>query len=165
MLHKNSRERFDKLQNVFRRLMRNFNLDDLDDFIATVNTMPTWMKHDVSLVQEQRDAIAGFTVPESVDWQICTQIANRQKHVLPQTRHGHPALQVNSVRATSGAPGVLLPPRTIGAGQEIFVDYGGTKESALALVIRTFRHFHYMFEMAVVPPAQRQIPSLSDLVG
>jgi hypothetical protein len=168
MLHKTSRERYDKLKKVFRRLMRNFNTDDLDDFIATANSMREWMKHDPSLIQEQRDAIARFTVPESLDWQICNQIANRQKHVRPQ-RPGGPALRVNSVLVNPGGRGILLQStqamQVIGAGDEIFVDYSGTQESALAFVIRTFKHFHYMFEMAPTPPAQRQIPKLADLVG
>ena len=168
MLHKTSRERYDKLKKVFRRLMRNFNADDLDDFIATANSMPEWMKHDPSLIQEQRDALGRFTVDGSLDWQICNQIANRQKHVRPQ-RMGGPALRVNSVQVNRGGRGVLLQStqamRVIGAGDEIYVDYSGTQESALAFVIRTFKHFHYMFEMAAIPPAQRQIPTLSDLVG
>jgi hypothetical protein len=62
MLHKNSHERYEKLKRLFRRLMRRFNVDDLDDFIATANSMPEWMKNDPSLVQEQQDAIARFTV-------------------------------------------------------------------------------------------------------
>ena len=166
MLHKTSRERYDKLKKLFHRLMNRFNVDDLDDFIATANSMPEWMKHDPSLIQEQRDAIARFTVEGSLDWQICNQIANRQKHVKTQRQGGTPLL-VNSVQRKSGGPGILLPPsmRVIGAGDEIFVDYGGSRESALAFVIRTFKHFHYMFEMAPVPPAQRHIPTLSDLVG
>jgi hypothetical protein len=166
MLHKNSRERYTKLRKVFRRLMRNFNLDDLDEFIATANSMPEWMKNDPSLTQERRDALARFTVPESLDWQICNQIANRQKHVKPQRQGGAP-LQVNSVQIHSGGRGIWLrtSPLVIGAGEEVFIDYGGRKESALAFVIRTFKHFHYMFEMAPVPPAQRHIPTLSDLAG
>src|ERR1019366_7502193 len=107
MLHKTSRERYDKLKKVFRRLMRNFNADDLDDFIATANSMPEWMKHDPSLIQEQRDALGRFTVDGSLDWQICNQIANRQKHVRPQ-RMGGPALRVNSVQVNRGGRGVLL---------------------------------------------------------
>ena len=168
MLHKTSRERYDKLKKLFHRLMNRFNVDDLDDFIATANSMPEWMKHDPSLIQEQRDAIARFTVAGSLDWQICNQIANRQKHVKLQ-RQGGPALRVNSVQVNPGGRGVLLQSkqamRVIGAGDEIFVDYGGSRESALAFVIRSFKHFHYMFEMAPVPPAQRHIPTLSDLVG
>ncbi len=168
MLHKTSRERYDKLKRIFRRLMRNFNVDDLEDFILTANSMPVWMENDPSLIQEQRDAIARFRVDESIDWQICHQIANQQKHVRPQ-RPGGPSSQVNSVKINPGGRGVLLQStrsaRVIGAGEEISVDYSGTHESALAIVIRTFKHFHYMFEMAPVQPAQRQIPTLADLVG
>ena len=78
MLHKNSRDRYDKLQRVFRRLMSSFNVDDLEDFILTVNSMPGWMKGDPSLIQEQRDALARFTAENSLDWQICHQIADFQ---------------------------------------------------------------------------------------
>jgi hypothetical protein len=168
MLHKTSRDRYDKLKRVFRRLMRNFNLDDLDDFIATANSMPVWMENDPSLAQEQRDALARFTVDESLDWQICHQIANQQKHARPQN-HGRRVPQVGQPQINSGGRGILLQStrsaRVIGAGEEISVDYSGTQESALAFVIRTFKHFHFMFEMAPIPPAQRQILTLSDLVG
>lgn len=145
-----------------------FNVDDLDDFIETANSMPEWMKYDPSLIQEQRDALARFMVDGSLDWQICHQIANRQKHVKPQ-RPGGPALRVNSVKINPGGRGILLrstrSAQVIGAGADISVDYSGFKESALAFVIRTFKHFHYMYEMAPVPPSQRQIPTLADLVG
>jgi hypothetical protein len=136
MLHKTSRERYDKLKTHFRRLMRNFNVDDLEDFILTANSMHLWMENDPSLVQEQRDAVAQFRVDVSVDWQFCHQIANQQKHPRPQN-HGRSVPQVNY----------------------------SCEQEALAFVIRTFKHFHYMFEMAPVPPAQRQIPTLADLVG
>lgn len=168
MLHKSSSERYDKLKMHFRRLMRNFNVDDLEDFILTVNSMPVWMENDPSLVQEQRDALARFTVDGSLDWQICNQIANRQKHVRPQRQSGRP-LRVNSVQVDPGGRGILLQStrsaRVIGAGEEISVDYSGTQESALAFVIRTFKHFHYMFEMAPIPPTQREVPKLADLAG
>lgn len=168
MLHKTSRERYEKLKKLFRRLMLNFNVDDLEDFILTVNSMPVWMENDPSLIQEQRDALARFTVDGSLDWQVCNQIANRQKHVRPQ-RQGGPALRVNSVQVRHGGSGILRQSaqsaQVIGAGDEICVDYAGAQESALATVIRTFKHFHYMFEMAPIPPAQRQIPKLSELVG
>ena len=59
MLHKNSRERYGKLKKEFRRLMQNFNVDDLDNFIATANSMRKWMKEDSTLIQEQRDALHG----------------------------------------------------------------------------------------------------------
>lgn len=166
MLHKNSQDRYDKLKKVFHRLMRNFNRDDLDDFIATANSMPDWMNDDPSLIQEQRDHLARFTVQESMDWQICHQIANRQKHPKPPRQSGA-GLQVKSVQVKAGAPGILLTPfpQIIGAGEEIFIDYGGHRESALAFVIRTFKHFHYIFEMARLPPAKRKIPTLADLAG
>jgi hypothetical protein len=126
------------------------------------------MTNDPSLLHEQRDELARFTDDRSIDWQICKQIANRQKHVKPQ-RQGGPALRVNSCTKTSGARGVLLqtPQSThvIGAGEEILVDFAGSGESALAFVIRTFKHFHYIFEMAAIPPAQRRIPTLAELIG
>jgi hypothetical protein len=166
MLHKTSRERYDKLQRVFRRLMRNFNVDDLEDFILTVNSMPGWMEGDPSLIQEQRDALARFTVENSLDWQICHQIADFQKH--PKTKRSGPALRVKSVKVKPGGRRILLQSTSaqiIAVGEEILVDYGGRQESALAFVIRTFKHFHYMFEMAATAPAQRQIPTLADLIG
>jgi hypothetical protein len=168
MMHKTSRERYDKLKKVFRRLMQNFNADDLDDFIATANSMPEWMKHDTLLIQEQRDALARFTVEDSLDWQICHQIANQQKHARPQN-HGRSVPQVGQPQINPSGRGVLLQStrsaRVIGAGEDITVGYSGSQESPLAFVIRTFKHFHFMFEMAPIPPAQRQIPTLSDLVG
>jgi hypothetical protein len=168
MLHKTSQERYEKLKKHFHRLMQKFNVDDLEDFILTANSMPVWMEHDPSLIQEQRDALARFMVEESLDWQICNQIANRQKHLKPQ-RPGGPALRVNSVNINSGGRGILLQStrsaQVIGAGEDISVDCSGSRQSALAFVLRTFQHFHYMYEMAPIPPAQRQIPTLSDLVG
>jgi hypothetical protein len=168
MLHKNSRERYDKLKRVFRRLMRNFNVDDLDDFIATMNSMPEWMKHDPTLIQEQRDALARFTVDESVDWQICHQVANRQKHVKAKN-HGRRVPLVGEPQINPGGHGILLQSTrsatVIGAGEEVYVEYCGSRESALAFVIRAFKHFHYMFEMAATAPTQRQIPTLADLAG
>jgi hypothetical protein len=164
MLHKNSRERYGKLKKEFRRLMQNFNVDDLDNFIATANSMRKWMEEDSTLIQEQRDALARLTVEESVDWQICNQIANRQKHVKPK-RHGRPVPQVGEPEINPGGPGILLQSsaRIIGAGAEIYVEYCRQRESALAFVIRLFKHFHFMFEMAETAPAQRQIPTLADL--
>jgi hypothetical protein len=166
LLHKNSRERYDRLKVQFRRLMRNFNHDDLEDFILTASSMPEWMKDDPSMVQEQRDGIGRFTLPESLDWQICRQIANRQKHG-PKT--GGARLGVKSVSAKPSGPGVFLQSgrtaRIIGAGEDISIDYDGTQQSALAFVIRTMKHYHYMFEMAPIPPAQRQIPTLENLIG
>jgi len=168
MLHKNSRERYGKLKTHFDRLMRSFNVNDLEDFILTANSIPDWMKHDTSLIQEQRDHIARFTVEESLDWQICHQLANQQKHARPQN-HGRPVPRVGEPQINHGGRGILLQSttsaRVIGAGDEVYVEYCGSRESVLAFVIRTFKHFHYMFEMAAIPPAQRQIPKLADLAG
>jgi hypothetical protein len=165
MLHKNSRERYNKLKKVFRRLMQEFNVDDLDEFIAVANSMPAWMKQDTTLVQEQRDHLARFTVDGSLDWQICNQIANRQKHVGARN-HGRPAPLVGEPQIVPDR-GIYLPSaaKVIGAGQEIYVEYCGQRQSIRAFVIRTFKHFHYMFEMAETAPAQRQIPTLADLAG
>lgn len=169
MLHKNSRERYDKLKRVFRRLMQEFNVDDLDDFIAVANSMPAWMKKDPTLIQEQRDHLERLMDKEvwanSVDWQICNQIANRQKHVGAQN-HGRPAPVVGEPQMVPDR-GIYLPSaaRVIGAGQEMYVEFCGQRESLRAFVIRIFKHFHYIFEMAATPPAQRQIPTLADLAG
>jgi len=170
MLHKNSRERYDKLKKVFRRLMERFNVDDLDDFIATANSMPVWMRNDPTLIQEQRDHLERLMGKgvwgRSIDWQICSQIANRQKHVKPDN-HGQGVPQVGEPEIRSGGRGIWLqsPARIVGAGQEIYIEYRGQRESVLAFVIRLFKHFHYMFEMAEIPPAQRKIPTLADLAG
>lgn len=166
MLHKTSRERYDKLKRVFRRLMRNFNVDDLDDFIATANSMPVWMENDPSLNQEQRDALARFTVDRSVDWQICNQIANRQKHVRPKRQGGY-ALRVDSIHVKHGGLRILPYPRLlIGTGDEISIDYNGAQESALAFVVRTFKVFHYIYEMVPIPPVQRRrFPTFLELAG
>jgi hypothetical protein len=166
MLHKNSRERYDKLKKVYRRLMQNFNVDDLDDFIAVANSMPAWIKQDATLVQEQRDHLTRLTVDGSVDWQICNQIANRQKHVGARN-HGRAVPLVGEPQITHDGRGIYVQSaaRVIGAGDEIYVEYCGQRESALAFVIRLFKHFHYIFEMAATAPAQRQIPTLADLAG
>ena len=165
MLHKTSRERYNKLKRLFHRLMSDFNRDDLDDFIATANTMPEWIRQDSTLIQEQKDALERFVVPESVDWQICNQIANQQKHVQPSRRSQAAPVRVNSVQVNPGGTGFFHPSsrRVIGAGQEISVDCVHDKESALAFVIRTFKHFHYIFEIAPIPPAQRDIPKLLEI--
>ena len=42
-----------------------------------------------------------------------------------------------------------------GAGEDITVECGGSTESALAFAIRTFRHFHYIFEVIPLPVADR----------
>jgi hypothetical protein len=51
MLHKTPQERYEKLKKVFARLMDHFNLDDLDDFVPTANSLPEWIRRDATLTQ------------------------------------------------------------------------------------------------------------------
>src|SRR5580704_8033198 len=64
---------------------------------------------------------------------------------------------VTAVHVTPGGKGFVLPPsmKVIGAGENITVDCDGGTESALAFTIRTYRHFHYIFEIAPLPLAER----------
>lgn len=172
MLHKTAQERYKKLKNVFSRLMQNFNRDDLDDFVQTANSLRYWINRDRTLTQEQKDALERFVVPQSLDWQICNQIANCQKHAdsKPRTKPGKvtaSTLLVKEVHVNPGGTGFAVPPsmRVFGAGDEIEIEYDGTHESALGFVIRTFKHFHYIFEMAPIPPEQRVIPKFEDLLA
>src|SRR5271157_86220 len=172
MLHRTAQERYEKLKKVFTRLMERFNRDDLDDFIQTANSLPEWIRRDAALSQEQKDALERFVVAPSVDWQICRQVANHQKHVRAKPRVKAPPAApsipaVKSVQVTPGGTGFAVPPsmQVFGAGDEIVIDYDGNGESALGFVVRTFRHFHYIFEMAPIPPSQRVIPSLTQLLG
>jgi hypothetical protein len=163
MLHKTAQERYEKLKNVFARLKKNLNRDDLDDFIQTANSLREWIRRDTTMTLDQRAALERFVVPESLDWQICNQIANQQKHVAarPRTKARHSqAGSVPSVKAVdvqSGGTGFVVPPsmRVVGAGEEITIVHDGGSESALAFVVRTFRHFHYIFEVAPFPPEER----------
>ena len=162
MLHKTAHERYQKLKKVFTRLKANFNRDDLDDFMQTANSLREWIRQDPTLGVEQKAHLERFIVPESVDWQICNQIANQQKHV------GHanprrkkyappPSLIVKAVRYNQQGPGFMVPPsmRIIGAGEEITIECDDRFESALGVVIRIFGHFHYIFEVAPIPTEKR----------
>jgi hypothetical protein len=71
MLHTTALERYAKLKRVFARLMNRFTVDDLDDFIQTANSLREWIEQDASLLPEQKDHLKSFTVPQSIDWQIC----------------------------------------------------------------------------------------------
>lgn len=106
MLHTTAQERYEKLKKVFARLMDSFNRNDLDDFIQTANSLPEWIRLDDSLSQEQKDALERFVVAPSLDWQICHQVANAQKHVKASTR-GLPttAPVVKSVKHKPGGRG------------------------------------------------------------
>ena len=55
--------------------------------------------------------------------------------------------------------------RVVGAGDDIVIEYNGNSESALAFVVRTFRHFHYIFEVAPIPIEQRKLQGLTELLG
>ena len=164
MLHKNSRERYGKLKKEFRRLMQNFNVDDLDNFIATANSMPQWMRNDPTLIQEQRDALARLTVEESVDWQICNQIANRQKHVKANN-HGRPVPQVGEPEISPGGPGILLQSsaRIIGAGAEIYVEYCGQRQSHRASTFALLSLHILLHRGLQTQPYQQCPPSCSSL--
>ena len=177
MLHTTALERYTKLKRVFARLMDKFTVDDLVDFIQTANSLREWIEQDSSLLPEQRDHLRRFTVPESLDWQICNQVANVQKHAKPnrhsrkRTKTGQmlgpvPVITVLEVKPGDGM-GFIVPPsrRVIGAGDEIVLGFNGQRQNALGFVIRTFRHFHYIFEMAPVPVEQRVIPSEKEFFG
>jgi hypothetical protein len=172
MLHRTAQERYKKLKKVFTRLMARFNRDDLDDFVQTANSLREWIRRDDTLTQEQKAALERFVVDQSLDWQICNQIANHQKHrsSRPRSKARRPPASiptVNAVQVKSGGTGFVVPPsmRVFGAGDEIVIEYDGNRESALAFVVRTFRHFHYIFEMAPVLPSERVIPTFTELLG
>jgi len=59
------------------------------------------------------------------------------------------AIGVTAVSVVPGGKGFLLPPSMhgIGAGENITVECDGNTESALAFAIRTFRHYHHIFEV------------------
>jgi hypothetical protein len=171
MLHRTAQERYEKLKKVLARLMENFNRDDLDDYILTANSLREWIRQDDTLMPEQRAHLERFVVTESLDWQICNQIANAQKHVKGQPRSkkrpsGPAITRVTVLDVRPGGTGFLVPEigRVFGAGDEIVLDCDGKREDALGFVVRTFRHFHYIFELAPVPLETRIIPSLTDIL-
>ena len=73
---------------------------------------------------------------------------------------------VKTVQVKPGGPGFAVPPsmRVVGAGEEIVIEYDGNRDSALAFAIRTFRHFHYIFEVAPIPLGERAAPNLAELL-
>jgi hypothetical protein len=108
-----------------------------------------------------------------VDWQICNQIANQQKHVMEAKPRYKGATgetvstpMVTAVQVKPGGSGFMVPPlmRVVGAGEEITIEYDGKRTCALAFVVRTFRHFHYIFEVAPIPPGERDIPKLLEKI-
>ena len=173
MLHKTARERYNKLRTVFTRLKKHFSRDDLDDFIQTANSLREWIRQDSSLTGEQKAHLERFVVPESTDWQICSQIANQQKHVGHSSRRAKKSARragviVQAVDVKQDGAGFRVPQsmRIIGTGEEITIECDGHRESALGLVIRVFSHFHFIFEVAPIPPGQRTLASLtSDILN
>lgn len=162
MLHKSAQERYEKLHAQFVRLMKQFDKEDLDDFIQTANSLREWILHDPTLNQHQKDEIKRFAVPNGIDWQICNQIANAQKHGGQTSYRGKarnaPTLVVKGARITKGGgAGVVFPQmttRVFGAGDDIMIEYEcegkqGT-ESAFSVVVRTFQFFYYIFELAPI---------------
>jgi hypothetical protein len=159
MLHRTAQERYEKLKKEFTCLMDSFSRDDLDDFIQTANSLPNWIRRDGT--QEQKDA--GERVVASLDWKICNRVANAQKHAdmkaTPRSKKlpSEAPVVVKSVQCKPGGTGfeVLPSKRVFGAGDEIVVEYNDNRKSALGLVVTTFNHFRYIFEIAAIPPSQR----------
>jgi hypothetical protein len=163
MLHKTSQERYEKLHAQFISLMRHFDIDGLDDYIQTANSLTDWIRRDQNLSQDQRDEIDRFTMPNGIDWQICNQIANYQKHggpASPRRKSGNsPSSFVvkNALVKEGGSAGVVFPflkMRTFGAGDEIRIEYEcdgrNETEDAFSFVYRSFKFFHYIFELAPI---------------
>src|SRR5580700_6352982 len=161
MLHKTSQERYEKLHAQFLRLMRNFEKEGLDDFFQTANSLKDWILHDSALNQHQKDEIKRFALSNGIDWQICNQIANSQKHGGSRTRPGKlqaGKLLVKDAHVKKGAStGFVFPEmktRTFGAGDEIMIEYECdgrcSSESAVSVAIRTFQFFYYIFELAPI---------------
>jgi hypothetical protein len=172
MLHKTTEERYQKLKKVFFRLMRQFNRDDLDDFVQTANSLRAWIRRDRTLTIDQKAALERFVVDESLDWQICNQLALHQKHIgaRPRSRKRRFPLEstprVTNVVVKMGGQGLSVAPsmQIVGAGEEIVIQGKGFSESALGFAIRTYRHFHYIFEVAPIPPSKRVIRNLNELL-
>jgi hypothetical protein len=115
MLHRTAQERYEKLKKVFTRLMERFNRDDLDDFVQTANSLREWIRRDGTLTQEQNAALERFVVDQSLDWQICNQIANHQKHVSSRPRSKARRAPesipvVKSVQVKPSGTGFAVPP-------------------------------------------------------
>ena len=64
---------------------------------------------------------------------------------------------VKAIHIVPNGKGFVLPPsmQVIGAGEDITIECEKGTESALAFAIRTFRHFHYIFEVTPLPLAER----------
>jgi hypothetical protein len=147
MLHPTAHDRYDKLERVGDRLLNaNFNQDDVDDFFAVANSLPEFIRHDPNATAAQRDAAKRLL--DDLDWKICHEIANQQKHFRRPTRAGS-TLMVKAVSLRRGAGGVfdVQRRRVFAAGDDIcFVQADGTERSAFAVVWRMLTHFRYIFQ-------------------
>jgi hypothetical protein len=162
MLHSTAQERYQKLHTQFNRLMRHFDKEGLDDFIQTANSLTDWIRRDSTLTQDQKAEIERFTIHNGIDWQICNQIANYQKHGGPAAHRRKsattPSLIVKGAQVKQGgSAGVVFPNiamKTFGAGDEIMIEYECDgkpgSECAFGFVYRTFQFFHYIFELAPI---------------
>jgi len=168
MQYETAHERYEKLKRVRSRLMVHFNRDDFDDYIQVANSLHDWIKTDPTVSREQRRGLESFVVPESVDWQICHQLANTEKHRRPRLPKHRLTPFVKSVHYEPGkGRGVALPPsmKIIGAGDEITIDHDGGRTSGLSFVARTFGQFYSIFEVIPIPLDQRVITPLRHLLG
>jgi MacB-like periplasmic core domain len=106
-----------RLRRTTFSLMKHFNRDDLDDFIQTANSLREWIQRDESLSSEQRAAVEAFAVLEGLDWQVCHQIANHQKHAGARPRKkARPGSHVPNVKAVRVAPGGRVCSAPLNAG-------------------------------------------------
>ena len=158
VLHPTARERFEKLKRVYHRLLdEDFNRHDLDDFIHTAGSLPGCIERDPTTSKAQKNEAKRMC--PGLDWKICNQIANQQKHFKPATRCGAEPALVKSVQVKPGAAGFLdlSRRRVIEAGEEIRMEHpDGSKTDAVGTVYRMFRHFEYIFEN--LPSAKKQKP-------
>jgi hypothetical protein len=188
MLYKTSRERYEKLKRTFIRLMTSFNRDDFDEYVQTANSLREWIERDSTLLPCQKEHMHGFTHSQSLDWQICNQLANYGKHAKANPRGKKqpaatdpPVPRVTAVKILPDGKGwpiqmkpgvtvqilsegnaIVVPNvRILGRGEEIAIEIAGNTEAALAVVYRSFQHFHYIFEIAPIPTFERDLTKMN----
>src|SRR5216684_5078730 len=106
MLHITAEERYQKLKKVYHRLLfENFNRDDLDDFFQVANALPICIELDPVTSPAQKEHAKSLR--PGMDWIICKQIANQQKHFKPDIRSGPKQALVKSVQRKFRATGFL----------------------------------------------------------
>ena len=138
-----------------------FNRDGLDDFIQVANALPGCIAQDPSASPEQKIEAARLHV--DLDYCICNEVANQQKHFGRHTRSGSKPALVKAVRITPGARGFLDPSRSffLGAGESIrFELFDGQCRDATAIVYRMTSFFRYVFEILPQPQSPIAITTL-----